>query len=139
MNALAANGLDDLPEIRELTDLEDPRVAASGILNALLEIDGHVSRQRQGAVLDTLAEAFGISDAESRELAIMGAWVTAQADTPQDAVVILAGRLRAMRAPGAAAVSGTLRAMIDSVMGDENGRLSRKVQATISAATFGHA
>ncbi|WP_157966279.1 hypothetical protein [Oceanibium sediminis] len=122
-----------------MTELDDPRIAASGILNALLDIDGHVTRERQSAVLDTLSRTFLIDDEEARELAIMGAWIAAQADSPEEAVFTLSRRLRNMRAPEAQAVSGTMRAMIDVVMSDANGRLSRPVQNALTAATTGHA
>lgn len=139
MNVQAAMPVGEPVRIHPITDLDDPRIAASGILNALLDIDGHISRRRQGAVLDTLSETFLIDDEEARELAIMGAWIAAQADTPEEAVFTLSRRLRNMRAPDAQAVSGTMRAMIDVVMSDEHGRLSRPVQNALTTATTGHA
>ena len=117
----------------------DPRVIASGILNALLDIDGHVSRQRQGAVLDTLAETFAVSDEDARELAIMGAWLAARADTAEDSLVILSRQLRGMRGGEALAIAGTMDAMITAVMADERGSLSGAVQAALRTATIGHA
>ncbi len=139
MNVQAAIPVGEPVRIRPMTELDDPRIAASGILNALLDIDGHVTRERQSAVLDTLSRTFLIDDEEARELAIMGAWIAAQADSPEEAVFTLSRRLRNMRAPEAQAVSGTMRAMIDVVMSDANGRLSRPVQNALTAATTGHA
>lgn len=119
-------------------NVTDPQVVASGILNALMSINGGVTRKQQQVMLKAMGTAYDINPGAARELAFLGNWLAAQADTPEDAVLVLSHQLKSLRGPMATAVTGTLAPMIDAIFADERGRVPHEVSRALFCAATPH-
>lgn len=105
--------------------IDDARVAASGILNALARSLGPLTDSRQTAMVLQMQSVFDIPAAEARELAALGGWMADQCGAPGQAVIRLSRRLH--RLTGAATLPDMER-MIHRIFA-ENGALPEDVAA----------
>ncbi|MHA3977451.1 hypothetical protein ACW9UR_07205 [Halovulum sp. GXIMD14794] len=109
---LAGPGRAAAPDVTTDTtpQVDDPQVAASAMFHAMLTLEG-ASASLQRNVRKQISQAFSVDDAEARELALLGAWVADQYDSPLEAVPALSNRLRQLGGPKPAAQIRMARAI----------------------------
>jgi uncharacterized tellurite resistance protein B-like protein len=75
--------------------VEDPRLAAAGIVAAIAAMDAPLSQAEIDRLTAEAGAIFGVTPAEAVDIAAFGRWVAGQCNTPEDAVRRLVKRLRA--------------------------------------------
>lgn len=98
---LAGPGRAAAPDIAAETNvprIDDARIAASAMFHAMLTLEGASASLHRG-VRQQMRTAFDVDDAEARELALLGAWVANQYDSPLKAVPALSNRLSQLGGP----------------------------------------
>ncbi len=79
--------------LHPVESVEDTRVAAAGVLSALLAQDTIPSAERRKTMLVQMQSVFGCDKSEAEELALLGHWLVGQCGTPSAAVSRLSRRL----------------------------------------------
>ncbi|WP_316013013.1 TerB family tellurite resistance protein [Roseobacter sp. HKCCA0434] len=99
--------------VHPVKTVEDPRLAATGILVALAELDGALSQSEITAIRRETARVFGADLAEADELLTVGRWIVAQCNGAEMAVRRLSRRLAKLSGPE---VLPDLEQMADTVL-----------------------
>ena len=66
--------------------VEDPRLAAAGIITAVATMDQPISQTEIAAMTKGMRETFGIEDREALDMVSFGRWVVDQCGTNEEAV-----------------------------------------------------
>ena len=66
--------------------VEDPRLAASGIIVAVATMDAPISQSEIAALKKVAGEVFGVSDREALDMVSFGRWIADQCGTNDEAV-----------------------------------------------------
>ncbi|MEM8788086.1 MAG: hypothetical protein AAGE76_07475 [Pseudomonadota bacterium] len=111
--------------IHPVDGIDDSRVAAAGVLAALLAQDGLATEERRARLLVQIQSVFEIDKTQAEELVVLGGWLVGQCGTPGAALQRLARRLYQLA--GEAARPDTER-MIRAVFEDRDGALPPAVE-----------
>lgn len=82
-------------------EVEDPRLAAAGMLYSIARLTGDVTADQAQAVERQCAEAFQVDGAEAADVAVYGRWLSNQSQDPNDALRRLTRRLQRLAPPEA--------------------------------------
>lgn len=106
--------------LHPVESVEDTRVAAAGVLSALLAQDAIPNAARREAMLVQMQSVFGCNKPEAEELELLGHWLVGQCGTPSAAVSRLSRRLAKLA--GAEALPD-LERMIQTIYATEGATL----------------
>ncbi len=67
-------------------NLDDPRLAAAGMMAAIARLEGDMSTERMNAIRVECRASFRLGDKEADEIAAFGRWLAEQSKDPDDAV-----------------------------------------------------
>lgn len=67
-------------------NLDDPRLAAAGMMAAIARLDGDMSTERMNAIRVECRASFRLGDKEADEVAAFGRWIAEQSRDPDDAI-----------------------------------------------------
>lgn len=69
-----------------LETIEDPRLAAAGVLAAVAKMDGDYSREQMAAIQKECGRVFEASDKDAEQIAAYGRWLAQQSDNPEEVI-----------------------------------------------------
>jgi hypothetical protein len=81
--------------------VDDPRLAAMGIVAAVAQMDRAWEREIAETMTVQAQSVFGVDLAEAEELTVFGRWLSDQSGTPDELVRRLAKRIAALSGPSA--------------------------------------
>ena len=108
--------------VNPLDDVDDPRLAAAGILAATARLDGDYTREQLDRISRECLETFEVSQAEAEDMTAFGRWL-AQHGEPEEVVRRLGRNLRATLGDDQRTA---LHAMISRVAAVEGGAPSER-------------
>lgn len=76
--------------------VDDPRLAAAGILAALARMDGDITDRQRNAIEVEARAVFRVDAAEAQDIAAYGRWLSSQSANADDAVWRLSRRFQAL-------------------------------------------
>lgn len=104
-----------------LDAVEDPRLAAAGILAAIAKMDGDYTREQMTMIQNECIRVFEASSKEAEDFAAGGRWLAQQLSNPDEVIRRLARKLSGTLAP---AESTQLLAMVERVASVEGDGVS---------------
>lgn len=110
--------------------VEDPRLAAAGIVAAIAGMDAPLSQAEIDRLTAEAGAVFGVDAAEAVDIAAFGRWIAGQCNSPEEAVRRL---VKVVRDKAGAEAGPDLLAMVDSVATADGGPLdSREIDALVA-------
>ncbi len=119
--------------IHPIECIEDERIAAAGIVLAVAERDGAVSKQEIMVATSALAGAFELEDEEAEMLATLAHWIAAQCTPASASALRLSQRLRSLSGTRLAAkVIEMAREAATAETGRINPEVAEKLEVVIT-------
>lgn len=106
--------------------VDDPRLAAAGIVLAIAGMDSELTREEMDALIDQCLSKFNVDRTEAEEIVVFGRWLANSCNTKDEAVRRLSKRVLAKAGLEAAT---DLIDMIEIVAGPEGLRDERAADA----------
>ncbi|HSF95751.1 MAG TPA: TerB family tellurite resistance protein [Thermohalobaculum sp.] len=100
--------------------VEDPRLAAAGIVAAIASMDAPLSQAEIDRLTAEAGAVFGVDGAEAVDIAAFGRWIAGQCNTPDEAVRRL---VKVVREKAGAEAGPDLLAMVEAVATADGGAL----------------
>lgn len=76
-----------------LETVDDPRLAAVGVLASVAKMDGDYTREQMTAIQEECARVFAASNKDAEQIAAYGRWLAQQSDNPEEVIRRLTGCL----------------------------------------------
>ncbi len=111
--------------------VEDPRLAAAGIIAAVAEMDGPLGRAELDTLMLECRRVFGVPADEAMDMVSFGRWVAGQCGTPDEAVRRLLKIVRAKAGPDALP---DLLAMMETVAKSDGAELTERQTEAMAQA-----
>lgn len=111
--------------------VDDPRLAAAGIIVAVATMDGPISRAEIARLTRAAEETFVISEREALDIVSFGRWIAGQSETNSDAVRALSRAVLRTAGPEAGPDLVRMIAEVATAGGGELGPEERAALATI--------
>ena len=110
--------------------IDDPRLAAAGMMAALARMDGDLTAEQMNALRVECRASFRVDQKEADDIAAYGRWIASQSQDPGEAVRRLSRIVRDQAEPEAHA---DLVRMLERIAAVGGGGVSEMQQASIDA------
>lgn len=115
-----------------IDSLDDPRLAAAGIVAATAQMDSMWEQSIWDAMVQQAQSVFDVDLQEAEEIVVFARWIADQGGNPHEAVRRMARRLKLLAGPSA---NDDTVAMIRAVAGRNGRALSPAVEDAIETVT----
>ena len=116
-----------------IDQIDDPRLAASGLLVLAAQIDGAISQAEQGMILTSVAKHFKASAQEAEEYLAFGRWIVGHGKSLEECQRRLINKVKQR---GGTDALQDLGEMIEAVGKADNGNLSDPVNQMLRSISI---
>ena len=124
-------GFKQKANVHPIDTVEDPRLAAAGIVAATAQMDGLWDKSIASAMVRQAQSVFDVDLNEAEEIVVFARWIAEQGGTLHESVRRLARRLKKLVGPDLGALKDTVQ-MIRAVSGRDDRALSEDAQESIA-------